>query len=287
MSSRDDETSGLDDSFGNADIERHAGAGIGRPATSTRVRGSGPNPAARNTAAISRPRRKKVLLVSDDPQLGRFLAALLLGDSYVLSETHVAAIQDDSLVRSTSDLVVIDAAGPDLHAVLDALHGIETPRLRGVILLADRSDEAAQSERLEGTVDVIIGKPLEPRQLLACIRGLLREPAGASPEARISAGDATIWPLRGKFRFGPRETRVTWTEGMILRELVANADAPVTREQLVRWTSGSGDDRQESSLSRHIYRLREKIGCDATGESPIRTIRGVGYVLVSKWTPVN
>jgi DNA-binding response OmpR family regulator len=43
----------------------------------------------------------------------------------------------------------------------------------------------------------------------------------------------------------------------------------------------------DRSLDTHINRLRRKVGRDARGRTPIRTLTGVGYLLLADWDPVT
>ena len=46
----------------------------------------------------------------------------------------------------------------------------------------------------------------------------------------------------------------------------------------------SPDDR---ALDTHINRLRRKLGVDQRGRTPIRTITGIGYLLLADWKPAQ
>ncbi len=84
-----------------------------------------------------------------------------------------------------------------------------------------------------------------------------------------------------------REVEPTDVETRILRELLLEAGSPVSRERLTRRAllrDWSPDDRE---LDTHINRLRHKLGADGRGRTPLRTVRGVGYLLLAAWEPAN
>ncbi|MGH3780787.1 MAG: winged helix-turn-helix domain-containing protein [Pseudonocardiaceae bacterium] len=67
-------------------------------------------------------------------------------------------------------------------------------------------------------------------------------------------------------------------EFVILRHLMDNAGRVVTRRALL--DNAWGPDRADARnyLEVHISRLRTKIESDADRSTPIRTVRGVGYI---------
>lgn len=224
-----------------------------------------------------------VHLVSNDAKLRRFISVLLMNYCYLVTDADVAMAATEDLQGEHRDLIIVDSVDSDpetVRAVVDRLSG---PRVRGVVLLTDEDEVSVAPRLLGNSVDVLLSRPFEARQLLACVRGLLRRRAGLPAESRVSAGWLALWPLRSTAAFGTREFDLASAEGRILNALIVRAGTPVSRLHLLQQIGDSaGDDR---SLSRHIYRLREKIGTDAEGRSPIRTIRGVGYMLVANPEP--
>ncbi len=103
--------------------------------------------------------------------------------------------------------------------------------------------------------------------------------------APVAVGPIALSILLSHATIASREIEFTGVEARILRELMVNANRAVTREQLLRSAllrEGSPDTR---SLDTHINRLRRKIGSDRRGRTPLRTVRGVGYLLVEHWEP--
>ena len=104
-------------------------------------------------------------------------------------------------------------------------------------------------------------------------------------DAPVSVGPISLAPLLNAATVASREVELTDVETRILHELLLNATHPVTRERLTRrglMRNWSPDDR---TLDTHINRLRRKLGVDTRGRTPIRTITGVGYLLLADWKP--
>ncbi len=83
-----------------------------------------------------------------------------------------------------------------------------------------------------------------------------------------------------------REIELTDVETRILHELLINASTPVTRERLTRRGLLRDWSPVDRCLDAHINRLRRKLGRDRHGRTPIRTVRGVGYLLLEEWEPM-
>ena len=231
------------------------------------------------------PRTARVLLLSNDKKLRGFLPSLLASEGLTVS---LSKPSDGVLAQSRTtraEVLVLDTFEVSLDTLVRSYRGIVAPRLSGVILLTDMDSDRIHEHELGAIVDIITGRPIHAKRLLACIRGLL---GGAQVQAQglsYSAGDAVVWPVHGKFRLGPKEVEITWTEGQILRELVRNADTVVTRDQITTQALNSDQPKNYRGLGKHIHRIRNKIGPNALGESPIRTIRGIGFMFVSQWDP--
>ena len=75
-----------------------------------------------------------------------------------------------------------------------------------------------------------------------------------------------------------KEIFLTPTEFRILRSLIENSGAVLTRDQLLEkvWNI-DGEFIEDNTLSVHIRKLREKVEEDPSKPKLIETLRGVGY----------
>jgi DNA-binding response OmpR family regulator len=140
---------------------------------------------------------------------------------------------------------------------------------------------------VSGPGDVTLNKPFDPRELLLVVRGFLQERsrADASGDKTLSLGPITLDLLFDTATVESRELKLTRVETRILRELMLRAGSPATRERLMNEGLGRDWSPVDRCLDTHINRLRRKIGRDVRGRTPIRTIRGVGYLLLAGWEP--
>jgi DNA-binding response OmpR family regulator len=226
----------------------------------------------------------RIVLVSDDEQLRSLLCGLLNAHGY----RGVVSVDARSVLEPKKQLAEWDIAVVDTSVSYDdtirVLRQLKNTSAATIAIFAKR-DSAAASRELLASTDVLLGKPFDPRELLLVIRGMLGDNGDAVPQrgATVSAGPITLSTLLNQAIVASREIELTGVEAQILLELVINASSPVTRERLMRRALLRSPDTR--SLDTHVSRLRRKIGSDRRGRTPIRTVRGVGYLLVEHWEP--
>jgi DNA-binding response OmpR family regulator len=108
-------------------------------------------------------------------------------------------------------------------------------------------------------------------------------PEPSEPQGPIHVGDLTVDAAAHKATLGGRELSLTSFEFRVLVVLARRAGEPVTREELasvVLPKGGPYDPSVDRSLDVHVSHLRQKMGDGARDPRRIRTVRGIGYVLV-------
>jgi two-component system phosphate regulon response regulator OmpR len=152
-------------------------------------------------------------------------------------------------------------------------------------MLTARGEPVDRVVGLEMGADDYVGKPFDPRELVARIEAVLRR--GAPPPA---APD----PKGGVYRFGDwsfdRGARqlaragevlpLTSGEFALLNALVANANRPMKRERLLELTRGEDSESFDRAIDVQIHRLRRLIEADPAHPRYLQTVWGIGYVFV-------
>ena len=233
---------------------------------------------------------KKVLLVDDDPELRQLLATYLGRhglDVLLLPDTRQL---DAYLERYQPHLVVLDLMMPGE----DGLTACRRLRGRGetvpIIMLTARDEPVDRVVGLEMGADDYVGKPFDPRELVARIEAVLRR--GAQPAAApvVQGGvyrfgdwgfDRATRQLERNGEQGTGET-VTLTSGefALLNALVTNAGKPMKRERLLELTRGDDSESFDRAIDVQIHRLRRLIEIDPAQPRYLQTVWGVGYVFV-------
>jgi two-component system phosphate regulon response regulator OmpR len=229
-----------------------------------------------------------IYVVDDDTEL----RALLQGYLGKQGLDVLALASADELLRRLPrrrpDLVVMDLMMPGTTG-LEALRKL---RAEGddlpLILLTARSDDVDRIVGLELGADDYLGKPFNPRELLARIQAVLRR-RGTAPAGAPQAGG-------GSLRFGAYEldlaTRTLSSEGRcvrlstgefaLLRSFAAHPYKPLSRERLLELAHGADAELQERAIDVQVLRLRRLIEADPQNPTIIQTVRGVGYIFVPR-----
>lgn len=243
----------------------------------------------------------RALLVDDDRDLARLLSDYLGSHEVVLTHVEDGARGLDALAKEPFDVVLLDVMLPGIDG-FEVCRRIRASHDVPVVMLTARGDDADRIVGLEIGADDYVPKPFNPRELLARVRAVLRRarPAGAGGGTAESAGKLAT---REKIIAGPLEidhaARVVKRDGVevtltsfeyrILVVLARRAGETVTREELAAevrepgQAKGKGqtyDPSVDRSLDVHVSRLRQKLEDDPKDPRLIKTVRGVGYVLV-------
>ena len=116
---------------------------------------------------------ESILLVDDDAALRALIGDFLRGQGFAVREAESGAAMRAALARAPADLVILDVMMPEEDGLscLRALQGRGAP---AVILLSALATDIDRIVGLETGADDYVGKPCNPRELLARIRAVLR-----------------------------------------------------------------------------------------------------------------
>ena len=222
-------------------------------------------------------RAKSILLVEDDLELCLLMKDYFSGQGFRIDAVHDGRTGLARSLEGDFDLILLDVMLP----VLDGFELLRQLRKRlttPVIMLTART---AQSDRVAGLnagADDYLPKPFGPEELLARIRAVLRR-AGRrdSPETQVfEAGGVRVDAQARRAWFAGQDLEITAIEFDILEILVRSAGRAVSRDELTAALYQRRSTPYERSLDVHISHLRKKL--EGAGRSPIRTVRGVGYL---------
>jgi DNA-binding response OmpR family regulator len=173
-----------------------------------------------------------------------------------------------------------------LDVMLPELDGLQVCRLvRGshpslpVIMLTALGETEDRIAGLEVGADDYVTKPFSPRELVLRVESVLRRSSGEPRTGpRYTVGDLTVDVASRRATRRGQELALTARELDLLAFLMAHPGVAFRREELMRevwgWTFGD-----QSTVTVHVRRLREKVEDDPTRPTLIRTVWGVGYRL--------
>jgi two-component system, OmpR family, response regulator len=224
-----------------------------------------------------------ILVVDDDEDIITLLCAYLARFDFNAIAARDGAEMQRELDRNNIDLVVLDLMLPGV----DGLTLAKTLRQRSripIIMLTAHSSPADRVVGLEVGADDYLGKPFEPRELVARIKTVLRRAGDAAAPAEV-AGDVVRFD---GWQFDRHERRLQSPRGLVVP--LSNAEyqllnaflrAPrrvVSRDQLMAQARGRSSEVIGRSIDLLVSRLRHKL-LDTPGAAElIKTVRGAGYV---------
>jgi DNA-binding response OmpR family regulator len=220
-----------------------------------------------------------VVIIEDDRTLASVVANYLQRAGHDPLPAHDGAGGLALVAARHPDLVLLDVMLPGMDGI-DVCRRLRAayPDLPVVILtaLGEVDDRIAG---LEVGADDYIAKPFSPRELMLRIDSVLRRTGhamGAAPKLR--AGPIEVDTAARRASREGTELSLTAREFDLLAFLVTHHGVALSRERLMRevWGWSFGD---QSTVTVHVRRLREKIESDPTKPALIRTVWGVGYRL--------
>lgn len=224
------------------------------------------------------PTRRTALVVDDDPDLVRLVAAYLELEHFAVASAGDGG-QAVRLAREIAPEVII------LDLMLPAVDGIEACRRIRVfsdayiIILTAKGEEVDKLVGLSVGADDYMVKPFSPRELVARVHALMRRPrSSGTEEAPVRRfGDLTIDPAAREVRAGEAPVELTRLEFDLLDTLSERPRVAFSRGQLLDRVWGPDWIGDEHLVDVHIANLRSKLGDDAQAPRYIHTVRGVGY----------
>jgi DNA-binding response OmpR family regulator len=228
-----------------------------------------------------------IAIVDDDEEIRNLLGRYLQTQGFRISLAADQRGLAEQLARGGIDLIVLDVLLPD-GSGLDVCR-----RLRAeastvpVILLTALKEDVDRIIGLEIGADDYLGKPFNPRELVARIRAILRRlPHGSAQQADA----ARVFRFEG-FVLDPATRRVRRPDGCeigltgaefdLLHSLLDRPGRVLSRERLFELTKGrDGNNPVDRSIDVLMSRLRRKLA-ESGAAHLIKTVRNGGYQLAA------
>ena len=221
-----------------------------------------------------------VLIADDDAKIRELLELYLTKEGFAVEQAADGAEAILKAQQLKPDLIVLDVMMP----VLDGMEVCRQVRKFSrvpVIMLTARVEDDDRILGLELGADDYVGKPFNPRELVARVKAVLRRVQVA--EAPAAGNDVLKFPnlLINRQEYaataGGNTVQLTAKEMDLLWHMASHPGRVFSREQLLESVWGYeyfGDTR---TVDTHIKRIRHKLGVQEDGPWDITTVWGVGY----------
>jgi len=224
--------------------------------------------------------RRRIVVVDDDQRLRALLEEFLVANGFELILRADGADLEVLLETDPPDLIVLDIMlpGEDGMAICRRLRGrgFDVP----IIMLTGRGAEVDRIVGLEMGADDYLGKPFNPRELLARIEAVLRRSDSSRSRAarRLCFDDFVLDFERRELTRAGQQVALTNGEYELLAALAERPGRPLNRDQLLDRTRGREYDAIDRSIDVQISKLRRALEDDPAQPRYIKTVWGYGYV---------
>lgn len=219
----------------------------------------------------------RILLVEDDQLLAEGLVTALTRMNYRVEHCTMGGQAIQAVNQSAFELMILDLGLPDGLA----LHVIKT--LRGnknaipILVLTAWDHLDTKIEALNAGADDYVLKPCDVREIEARLRVIVRRHQHRRID-ELQCGELVIDLSTHECVFKGNKLSFTNREFLILKEFVLHQDKILSRQHLDELSSGWLSESEGNSIEVHIHNIRKKLN-----NSIIKTIRGVGYMMVSNY----
>ena len=220
----------------------------------------------------------KLAIIDDDQEILTLLDEYLAKNGF---EVEGFADGESFLSRDETEfsLLILDIGLPGIDG-LEICRRLRQKSNIPIIMLTAASDDLDRILGLELGADDYLGKPFNPRELLARIKALLRR-THTDSEGGISDSQIEINYAARKASIAGTELELTGAEFDLLCVFHKNLGTVLSRNEIGELLHGRRIDPLDRSIDTNVSRLRQKLSDHFEGEI-IQSVRGKGYVLLLK-----
>jgi DNA-binding NarL/FixJ family response regulator len=137
---------------------------------------------------------KRLLVVDDEPNLLRAVAACLKAEDYEVSTARSGREALLQLAETVPDLIVSDIRMPgmDGYKLARQLRGSPRTALIPIVFLSAKDETADRIEGFRAGIDAYITKPFEPDELIAIVNGILNRVERTHSQIAQLVGSAEV-----------------------------------------------------------------------------------------------
>lgn len=226
----------------------------------------------------------RILLVDDDVDLQSIIKMDLIASQF---EVLTANDGEDGLavaLREKPDLVVLDINLPKLDG-LSVCRQLRAQSDVPILMLSSLRQDYDKIVGLEVGADDYLGKPFNPRELLARVRALLRRfsrsqqeqksgQAAGQEDGKLSLDSLSLDPLSHEVTLDGELVSLTPIEFSLLEMFLKRPGQAMSRQKILDQVWGIDFVGTERTVDTHVRNLRGKIG---PYSSRLESIRGVGF----------
>jgi two-component system, OmpR family, response regulator ResD len=233
-------------------------------------------------------KQANILVVDDEATVREVVRKYLEHEGYRVVEADTGTEALAYLREQRPDLLILDLMlpGMDGFAITRSVRNaneyapLKVDNDIPIIILTARTSELDRIAGFELGADDYVVKPFSPRELVARVRAVLRRSTSGLSEADekpLILPELSIDPRSREVKIRSSIVVLTAKEFDLLWWMARHPHQVFTRTQLLNQIWGYEFYGDESTVTVHIRRLREKIELNPSEPAYIQTVWGVGY----------
>jgi DNA-binding response OmpR family regulator len=223
-----------------------------------------------------------LLLIDDDRKHSELLKSYLGQFGMQLECAGNAEEGLRKLARKSPDLLLLDVMLPGRDG-FDICREVRKTSRIPIIMLTARGDVVDRVSGLEIGADDYIGKPFEPRELVARIQSILRRAGERDANESLLQFEGIRIDLEARsVEVDGNRVNLTAMEFELLALLAVRAGKKVSRDEILNKLRGIDAAILTRSVDIMVSRLRHKLGDTLKPPRFIETVWAVGYRFIGR-----
>ncbi|AYM65488.1 MULTISPECIES: response regulator transcription factor [Agrobacterium] len=215
----------------------------------------------------------RVLLVEDDGDLSKRIAASLRAENFVVDIAQNGEDAEHAGLTELYDVAILDLGLPRIDGVSVLKSWRAAQRNLPVLVLTARDGWPDKVASFKAGADDFLTKPFKVEELVLRLRALVRRATGHAASI-VTCGSLVFDAQLGTFEQNGLPLKLTALEWRVLSCLILRKEVVVDRRELIERVYEGDAEVDSNSIEVIIARLRRKIGAEH-----IETVRGRGYML--------
>ncbi len=214
-----------------------------------------------------------ILLVEDDLLLADGIIHALKKERLTVNHVVLGGEALNHINVEPPDILILDLGLPDIDG-FELLKSIRKNNVTlPVLILTARDMLDDKLCGLDSGADDYMTKPFELKELIARIRVLVRRISSFNSN-EIAIANVMLNTSSMSTTINGENLHVSKREYMLLRTLMENANAILSKENLEQKLYSWGEEIASNTIEVHIHNLRKKLP-----DGFIQTIHGMGYIV--------
>jgi DNA-binding response OmpR family regulator len=225
--------------------------------------------------------QRRVLIVDDEETVREVVGQYLELEGFAVLQASNGLDALRLAEKTPPDLVILDLTLPGIDG-LEVCRRLRAVSAVPILMLTARAEDVEKLEGFHAGADDYLTKPFNPRELVVRVQAIMRRLGALSVPAMVfdgdlRYGDIAIHSNTRQVERNASLVELTTKEFDLLYFLASHPRQVFTREQLLQHVWDYDNYGEDSTVTVHIRRLREKVEADPSRPRHLRTVWGIGY----------